>query len=355
MDPSLLKLRTAKFSPGGLKVIQRLQQHGYQAFFVGGCVRDLLVGQTPKDFDIVTDARPRQITAILSQAIIIGKRFTLVHVRMRDELLEVATFRKQSSAIDRAEDPEILKNDNTYGTLQDDLIRRDFTINALYYDPIAHRLIDERGGLSDIYHKTIQTIGHDEHRFTEDPVRMIRAVRYAAKLDFSLSPEIVSAIRQKSLLLAHVPKARLYEEYLKCFNHHAADRVFDLMITHKMIRQLVPKTLVQPEFIKKIRALLKHLPKIAPVKEHIPALITFCFLVPAWIQKSSPQTLDVFSKQIHAFNRLISIPRQIDLSIKEFLLDIYPSAEEQHRYRMLPKMKLFKQSCHILFQWANKR
>ena len=354
MDKSLLTLGKASFSPGGLKVIQKLQQHGYQAFFVGGCVRDLLLGQTPKDFDIVTDARPRQITAIFSNAIIIGKRFTLVHVRWKDELIEVATFRKHTSAADASKDPEILKHDNTYGTLQDDLIRRDFTLNALYYDPIAHRLIDECGGLGDIYHKVVRTIGVDEHRFTEDPVRMIRAVRYAAKLNLSLSSGITAAIRKKSLLLAHVPKARLYEEYLKCFNHCYADRVFDLMSSQKLIRHLVPKTLAQPELTKTIRALLKHLIQIDAVKDQIPALITFCFIVPTWLKNSSQQNLTHFEEHIYSFNSLVSIPRQVDLAIKEFLLGIYPSAEEQHRYRLLPKMKIFKHSCQSLFKLAQK-
>ncbi len=347
MNHNLSTLSKASFSPGGLKVIQKLQQHGYQAFFVGGCVRDLLLGHRPKDFDIVTDARPRQIIALFSNAIIIGKRFTLVHVRWKDELIEVATFRKNTSILDTSRDPEILKNDNTYGTLQDDAIRRDFSLNAIYYDPFAHKLIDSCDGLKDISGQVIRTIGVDEHRFTEDPVRMIRAVRYAAKLNLSLSSTINIAIRKKSLLLAHVPKARLYEEYLKCFNHAHADRVFDLMSSQKLIRHLVPKSLADHVFRKETLNLLKVLSKMDTMKEHVPALITLCFLAPYWA-KTEILTAQHLEQTFLDFNNLISIPRQIDLAIREFLLEIYPSQEEQHRYRILPKMKGFKSCCHHL-------
>jgi poly(A) polymerase len=353
MEKSLKTLAHGSFSTGSLRVIERLQQHGYQAFFVGGCVRDILTGHIPKDFDIVTDARPRQITALFSNGIVIGKRFTLVHIRWKDELVEVATFRKNDSGLDLTKDPEILKNDNVYGTLQDDLIRRDFAINALYYDPFAHKLIDECGGLRDIYNKEISTIGPDEHRFTEDPVRMIRAVRYAAKLGLSLSRGIQKGIATKSLLLAHVPKARLYEEYLKCFNHNKAKAVFDLMHKHKLIRLLIPKILAQPQLCKSVGSLLQKLQHINPDKEHMPALITYCFMAPVWATQSV-KNLKTFESIFFSFNTLISIPRQIDIALKEVFLGIMPSSEEAHRYRLLAKMKVFKNHCHVLLKTSLK-
>ncbi|MBM4222554.1 MAG: hypothetical protein FJ161_01955 [Gammaproteobacteria bacterium] len=347
---SLEILKNAKFSPGGLKVIERLQRHGFQAYFVGGCVRDILLGKIPKDFDIVTNARPRQITDLFSNAIIIGKRFTLVHIRFQSELIEVATFRKDHGTSQN--EVEMIKYDNTYGTLEDDLVRRDFTMNALYYDPISRKLIDRYDGLKDLIAKQVKSIGIDENRFTEDPVRMIRAVRYAGKLDLTLSPAIERAISEKSLLLAYVPKARLYEEYQKCFNHSKASRVFELMNRTNLIRHFIPKQLLNKKQTSTISKIIDYVIKHNEIKEHIPCLITFAFIAPSWAQWSANEELNQFETIFDAYLSLLSIPRPIEFALKEVFFNIQASTEQAHRYRLLPKIKALKSTAHHALKFA---
>lgn len=206
-------------SNGALRVLYRLHEAGYKAFLVGGAVRDLLLGGHPKDFDVATDATPEQTRALFRNCRLIGRRFRLAHVVFGREIVEVATFRGIGEAgdIDRhVVDGRILR-DNVYGSIEEDAIRRDFTINALYYDIADFSVRDYVGGIADLQQRTMRLIGDPEQRYREDPVRMLRAARLAAKLDFQLAAETEAPIVRLAPLLADVAPARLFDESLKLF------------------------------------------------------------------------------------------------------------------------------------------
>jgi poly(A) polymerase len=202
-----------------LKVLYQLHHAGYQAFLVGGCVRDLLLNTTPKDFDVVTNARPEQIRALFRNCRLIGKRFVLAHVHFGKEIIEVATFRAHHSDGEGGSTTTggRIVLDNVYGTIDEDAYRRDFTINALYYDISDFSLLDYAHGMADLKAGLLRLIGDPVLRYQEDPVRMLRAVRFAAKLDFEIEPAAAAPIFHLKGLLAGIPKARLYEEVQKLF------------------------------------------------------------------------------------------------------------------------------------------
>ena len=209
----------ANISENSLKVLYRLRNAGFGAFLVGGGVRDLLLGRHPKDFDVVTDAHPEQIKQLFRNARLIGRRFRLAHVRFGRDIVEVATFRAaangdtDSGADDRAhsESGRILR-DNVYGTIEEDIWRRDFTINALYYNIADFSVWDFTTGFEDIRTRTLRLIGDPERRYREDPVRMLRAVRFAAKLGLTIAPESAEPIFALGAHLRDVPAARLTRE-----------------------------------------------------------------------------------------------------------------------------------------------
>ena len=208
IDPRLL-------SSNAIRVTSSLQEAGYQAFVVGGAVRDLLLGVKPKDFDIATDATPEQVKRLFRRAFIIGKRFQIVHVMFGQDLLEVTTFR--GTTLDNAPKDEhgrVLR-DNTFGSQAEDAVRRDFTINAMYYNPASQEVWDYHGGIDDIRTKTLRIIGQPEARYREDPVRMLRVVRFAARLDFAIEPHTGAPIAVMAPLIDNVPAARVFDEMLK--------------------------------------------------------------------------------------------------------------------------------------------
>ena len=202
-------------STSALKVCDVLADRGYAAYVVGGAVRDILLGIAPKDFDVATDARPEQIKPLFRRALLIGRRFRLVHVMLVPETIEVSTFRAADSApVEKDEHGRVLR-DNVFGTMAEDARRRDFTINALYYDCRSGEVIDYHGGLADLKKRTLRIIGDAETRFREDPVRMLRAVRLGAKLGLSIDASTRAPIKRLAPLLEHVPPPRLFEEMLK--------------------------------------------------------------------------------------------------------------------------------------------
>jgi poly(A) polymerase len=205
-------------SPCARRVIEALQEHGYAAFVVGGAVRDLLLGRQPKDFDVATNAHPEQVRAVFRRSRIIGRRFRLVHCMCGNETVEVATFRRAHDAEgDEAfvDEHGRLLRDNVYGTQPDDAARRDFTINALFYDPASQQIVDYHNGVADLKKKQLRIIGDPEPRYREDPVRMLRAVRFAAAYDLEIEKRTLAAIRPLAHLLQNVPPARLFDEMLK--------------------------------------------------------------------------------------------------------------------------------------------
>src|SRR6266853_771980 len=206
---------------GLAQVREVLHSHGHEAYVVGGAVRDLLLGLRPKDFDVATDAYPEDVHKIFRRSRLIGRRFKLVHVMFGEETVEVSTFRART-ATETDEHGRVLR-DNIYGTREDDAIRRDFTINALYYDPASETILDYHNGLRDLQRKSVRIIGDARARYREDPLRMLRAVRFAAKAGFSIDERTRKPIRELAHLLENVPPSRVYEEMQKLLlSGHAA-------------------------------------------------------------------------------------------------------------------------------------
>lgn len=204
-----------RISSGSRRVCETLQQHGHKAYVVGGAVRDLLIGADPKDFDIATDATPEQVRRAFRRSRIIGRRFQIVHVMIGSETLEVTTFRGTLDEKTKTDEHGRVLHDNVFGTHAEDAARRDFTANALYYDPATEAVIDYHHGVADLKQKTLRMIGDPRTRYREDPVRMLRAARLAAKLGLSIDPAAKKPIREMAGLLSNVPAARLFDEMLK--------------------------------------------------------------------------------------------------------------------------------------------
>lgn len=202
-------------SSAALKVLYGLRDAGHEAHLVGGAVRDILAGIEPKDFDIATSARPEQMRGVFRNARLIGRRFVIAHVRYGDEIIEVTTFRGAITESHERDETGRILSDNEYGTLESDALRRDFTVNALYYDINNYEVIDFTGGLEDVQNRLIRLIGDPELRYREDPVRMMRAVRIANKLRFQIEPASEEAIYRLAPLLREIPPARLFDEVIK--------------------------------------------------------------------------------------------------------------------------------------------
>ena len=205
-------------------------------------MRDLLLGVQPKDFDVATDATPEEVRALFKNSRIIGRRFRLVHIRFGRDIIEVATFRAHSEDSPKTEldtHGRILR-DNTFGDIEEDAIRRDFTINALYYDIADYSVLDYAGGLDDIEKRQLRLIGDAATRYQEDPVRMVRAIRFAAKLDFDIEASAADAIHECGRLLAVIPPARMFDEVVKLFHSGCALRAFALLREFNLLRYLVP-------------------------------------------------------------------------------------------------------------------
>ena len=235
----------AEFSKSALKVLYRLNKAGYEAFLVGGCVRDAMLELHPKDFDVATDATPEQVKALFGNCRLIGRRFRLAHVRFGREIIEVATFRASANHDHddhHSDDEGRILRDNVYGSIDEDVWRRDFTCNALYYNIADFSIWDYTGGFEDIKRSRIVLIGDPEIRMREDPVRMLRAIRFAAKLDFDIDEPVVRSIDHSSHLLTNVPAARLFDEFLKLFQAGNAERTFDLLHDHGLFREMFPAT-----------------------------------------------------------------------------------------------------------------
>ncbi|ODN42877.1 polynucleotide adenylyltransferase PcnB [Piscirickettsia litoralis] len=245
---SSLGFNAQGISTHAIKVVRRLQEHGFEAYLVGGCIRDLLIGQTPKDFDVVTSAHPEQINKIFRNCRLIGRRFRLAHIYFSGEIIEVATFRADITTSEnnnnqphrKTENGQIIR-DNVYGTLVEDVWRRDFTINALYYDPQRDVILDYVDGLSDIQTKKIRIIGEPTQRYREDPVRMLRAIRFACKLDFTINKHTATPITALTTLMQSVPAARLFEETNKLFLSGNAEHTLRQLRACGLFAELYPQ------------------------------------------------------------------------------------------------------------------
>ena len=228
------KIDLRQVSPFAVSVCKRLQEAGYKAYIVGGAVRDLLIGHTPKDFDVATDATPEQVRKVTRRAIIIGRRFRLVHVIKGAETIEVSTFRGLTAeGVQKDKNGRVI-SDNVFGEQYEDAARRDFTVNALYFDPTSGDVLDYHNGMLDIRKKRIRMIGDPQIRYQEDPVRILRAVRIASKLGFTIDPKTADPMTQMQQYLDNVPAARLNDEMLKMLMSGAALQCVDLMAKYKI-------------------------------------------------------------------------------------------------------------------------
>lgn len=249
-----------QIDPDALRVLYRLHEHSYRAYLVGGSVRDLLLGHRPKDFDIGTSAHPYQVKKLFRNCWIIGRRFRLAHIRYGPKMFEVATFRRHVSADEQAAlaaaaalhddqaEPardrgpgRTIHRDNTFGTPEEDAFRRDFTVNALFYDIGSFEIIDYTGGMRDLEAGIIRCIGEPAERFQEDPVRMLRAMVMAARLGFSVDPPIDEAIAAQRGEIANSAPARLIEEFYKILRSGASERTFRLLAERRLLEPIAPR------------------------------------------------------------------------------------------------------------------
>lgn len=238
-------------SEAALKVLYRLKEAGFQAHLVGGSVRDLLLGREPKDYDVATEATPEQVRAVFHNSRLIGRRFLLVHVQFGNEIVEVATFRgtgndgtntNTSATCSRLVENGMIVRDNVYGTIAEDALRRDFTINALYYSIADFSVLDFASGMTDLHEGILRLIGEPELRYREDPVRMLRALRFVCKLGFNLNPACEGPLWNMGHLLHSVPPARLFEEVLKLFLHGYGLKAFEKLRHYGLFAVLFPQT-----------------------------------------------------------------------------------------------------------------
>lgn len=333
------KLSRGQLSRNAVGVVDRLQKAGYQAYLVGGCVRDLMLGITPKDFDVSTSATPEQVRAEFRNARIIGRRFKLVHVHFGREIIEVATFRAHHPEGDedanlsaRNASGRILR-DNVYGTLEDDAQRRDFTINALYYDSANGRILDYARGTHDIHNRLVRLIGDPEQRYREDPVRMLRAVRFAAKLDFDIERNTAEPIERLAPMLRDIPAARLFDEVLKLFLSGYAERTFELLLDYDLFEPLFPASAQaledNPDYTYDLisQALINTDARIAQGKPVTPAFLFAALLWPALPARALaeqerglppiPAMQEAAHDLIAEQCRRIAIPKRFTLPIKE--------------------------------------
>jgi len=221
-----------------LKIINRLKKFGFEAYIVGGALRDYLLGHKPKDFDVVTNATPKEIKKIFTNGRIIGRRFKLVHIIFGNNYIEVATFRAKESKKNSDDDP--FMKENNFGNIEDDVVRRDFSINALYYDPVHETIIDYVNGFSDIKSKTIRPLNPPEMSFLEDPVRMLRAVKYKALLDCKIEENVVKKIVKYSKELTKTSTARLHEEINKILRSGKSKGIFLELSKFNLLKYLIP-------------------------------------------------------------------------------------------------------------------
>ncbi len=344
-------------SPNALKVLYRLKEAGYQAFLVGGAVRDLLLGIRPKDFDVATNALPDEVRALFRNCRLIGRRFRLAHVHFGSEIIEVATFRAAAAperedaedpdadgpppaeeGVDRAIDPRgrILR-DNVYGTIEEDVWRRDFAANGLYYSIDDFSVWDFVGGFADVEARKLTLIGDPDARYREDPVRMLRAVRFAAKLDFSLDPGTEEPIRRLAHLLDGVPPARLFDESLKLFLSGYGAKSYRLLRHYGLFEHLFP--LPAAAFSLEPYAYTQHMLEtgLASTDARIiadkPVTPTFLFSLLLWgavlramnERNAGPapdvaQLLDACDVVLRAQQTRVAIPRRFSVPMRELLM-----------------------------------
>ncbi len=353
IPPSQHSLKRSQISRNAVNVVERLQQAGYQAFAVGGCVRDLLLRMDPKDYDVATSATPEQVRATFRNCRLIGRRFKLAHVHFGREIIEVATFRAGHADTEeddlgreqslQSESGRLLR-DNVYGTLEQDAQRRDFTINALYYDVRTGNIHDFANGLQDVRNQRVRLIGDPVQRYQEDPVRMLRAVRFAAKLNFQIEPHSEAPLHVLGDLLHDIPAARLFDESLKLLLSGQGERTFELLREYDLFAPLFPDTHEaiedNPEHtLQLIRYALRNTD--TRVREERPVTPAFLFAALLWpalprrTQALEDQGIPLIPAQQQAAHELLAeqcrhtaIPKRFTIPLRE-IWDMQPRLERR--------------------------
>ena len=335
-------------------VVRRLREADYDAYIVGGAVRDLLLGIRPKDFDVATNATPEQVHSLFRGARIIGRRFQIVHVRYGREIIEVTTYRghhespSSTSTESRQSDKGLLLRDNVYGTLEEDAVRRDLTVNSMYYDPDSQELLDQLNGLQDIQAKLIRVIGEPQQRYREDPVRMLRVLRFSARLQFALEQETRAAIAPCNSLLGEVPAARLFDEFLKLFMSGNALPTFHLLLEHHLLDFLLPEAAQrcreQTRYSELVaRAMDSTDRRVRAERPVTPAFLLAAMLWPA-LQNRSGQLIDRGDAPQPAINAAgqqvtaeacqhMAIPKRFSIPMRE-MWELQPKLERQQSKRI---------------------
>lgn len=273
-----------------LKVLYRLHGAGFSAYLVGGGVRDLLLGKVPKDFDVATNAKPEEVKKLFRNCLLIGRRFRIAHVRFGHDIIEVTTFRAQSNQDDEGRTHSklgMLLRDNVYGTIDEDAMRRDFTVNALYYNIADFSVTDFANGIPDLNDKIIRLIGNPTLRYQEDPVRLLRAIRFCAKLQFELHPDTQAPIKKTAPLLIHIAPARLFDEFLKLFFYGHASKTYSLLEKHDLLKYILPidKEVLSQEMQQLIEiALIKTDERVVTDQSVNPAFLLAVFLWPRFLK-----------------------------------------------------------------------
>lgn len=316
-----------------LKVLYRLHRHGYKAYLVGGGVRDLLLGRTPKDFDIGTDATPEQVHKLFRNSRIVGRRFRLVHILFgRNECIEVATFRRKPVE-EEVPDDERFFCENVFGTPQEDAFRRDFTINALFYSIDDFSIIDYTGGLDDLRCGVIRVIGDPVERFAEDPVRMLRALEFSARLGFELHADIAPAIEQQASLLAEASSARIREELMELFRHKVGGKVLQQADKLGLLQHLVPDMQAQRESFDLLRQLDLRTATGIGIEE--PTVLAAMYLTPFYNACSFDMSLGEIHKlanrELARHCRRFSIAAGIRHQAREMLITFFRLARGRGR------------------------
>lgn len=355
MNPKIYQLGEHTLSkshcdPDALKVIQTLQQAGHVAYLVGGSVRDLLMGISPKDYDMSTSARPEEIKELFrSQCLLIGRRFRLAHIRHGRKIFEVSTFRSGGNTSSE----ELIVRDNEWGTPEEDVLRRDFTINGLFYDPSTETIIDYVDGYCDLQKKYLRTIGLPYVRFKQDPVRMIRLLKFKARFNFEIDPEVNIALAECSPEILKSSQARIFEELLRMLESGSSEMFIDLMHEHRFLELLTPAfaqflTLPDGEDVLDLLFEVDLRTKNGPLDR---SLLLCCLTFP-YLQKhihthftdrGKTPHLGEIVKEIHdaisnVFKPFFQIPRKLRMSMTSILIA---------QFRMTPLHKVANKKIRI--------
>src|SRR5215831_2274046 len=349
--PRAHRIRRNQISRGAQEVTRKLQQAGFKAFIVGGAVRDLMLGIAPKDFDVATDATPEQVKPLFRRAFIIGRRFRLVNVLVGPETVEVSTFRARQTGEEAADEHGRLLSDNVFGSQADDALRRDFTINALYFDPTTEEVWDYVGGVEDVKARRLRLIGDPVTRYREDPVRMLRAARLAAKLGLALERKTSAPIPELAPLIENVPPARTFDEMEKMLlSGHAVESVKSLRRhgLHHGVLPLLDVILEQPlgqRFIE--LALANTDTRVREDKSVTPAFLFATLLwhevLATWNgrktagERPMPALFNAMDSVLEQQAARLAIPRRFEAAIKE-IWSLQPRFEQragQRPFRLL--------------------